>query len=194
MAVKLTGLRKLHESMRNQNIERQRFAYTHRTVNFDVFFFIDSTPFELLFGVYKHNLAFSFKVERGYLVEDSELSADDYKKLCKILNLSYNPGNKFSPTSFLLSFNKHIPSVAVPAKVPQAHETATVRKDVEESDKKYFCGWRNNSLPAATVTTENLAKTLKWLGKSTHDMCKRRNISSKWTDIESDRKNFFLPD
>jgi len=194
MAVVLDGLRPLYKSMRTQGLERQRFPYSHGVANFDVFFFIDSQPFELLFGAHGHNLAFSFKVLNGFVVQDSNLSKEDYSELCRILDLTYDPNNKFSPASFLSSFNEKIPTTAKPDHVPQAHETVRFRRDVAEADKKYFCGWRNNNIQKDRVTPENLAKTLELLGKSIYEMCKRRNISTRWTDIAADRKDFFLPD
>ncbi|WP_420793699.1 DUF6037 family protein [Pseudomonas aphyarum] len=114
----------------------------------------------------------------GFVVHDSNLANEDYRELYRILNLTYDPENKFSPASFLSSFNKKIHTTAKPDHVPQAHETIRFRRDVAEADKKYFCGWRNN-IQKDRVTPENLAKTLELLGKSTYEMCKRRTISTR---------------
>lgn len=193
MLIAMDGLRQLYKSMREQGIERQRFPYTHGKIVFDVFFFIDDNPFELLFGVHSHNFAFSFKVEKGFRVE-SQMDNEEYKRLCAILELRFDPNNTFSPANFLKSFNEHIPSIATPNRIPQPHETAAVRRDVHEAEKIYFCGWRNNNLQKDRVSPMNLDKTLKNLGKTVYDLCKRRNISSRWTDIYKDKIDFYLPD
>ncbi|CAJ0780862.1 hypothetical protein LMG18090_01245 [Ralstonia mannitolilytica] len=48
--MKLDGLATLYKDMRAKKLERIRFDYRHGRVSFDVFFFIDGSPFVLLFA------------------------------------------------------------------------------------------------------------------------------------------------
>lgn len=70
MAVHMEGLRRLHQSMRAQRIDRYRFEYNHGRAHFDVLFLADETPFILLLGLRGGAMAFEFEVTRGYLVRD----------------------------------------------------------------------------------------------------------------------------
>ena len=45
--MKLDGLVALYKSMKNQDIDRYRFEYSHARALFDIFFFIDENPFIL---------------------------------------------------------------------------------------------------------------------------------------------------
>jgi len=160
----LEKLRPLHHSMRSQKIERYRFEYLHGKITFSVFFFIDESPFVLLFGVKGHNFSFELKVYRGFNV-DTHLDNATHKQLCEALELRYNPNNPFSPSSFLTDFNQHIPPVAHPKQKAKPYEVIQYRRNVEEVDKKWFCGWRDNTIRNQTVTSENLYKTRVLLGE-----------------------------
>ena len=195
MAVILNELKPLHRSMISQNLKRQKFEYKVKDVIFDVFFFIDNGyPFELLFGAKGYNLAFHFKVHSPYVVQDIAIEPTAvYFKLREILGIESGNGAPFSGQTFLKDFIAHIPSSASPTKIPQAHETASVKRDVPESDRIHFYGWRDNDAYGTDVREVNLAKTLELLGKDVHDFCVAKNMSTKWTDIPSDGKKFQWP-
>ena len=55
----------------------------------------------------------------------------------------------------------------------------------EEETKIYFCGWRRNAV-GQNVRDKNLEKTRSAFGDAKAEMCKRKNISSCWTDCASD--------
>ncbi|NGY93862.1 hypothetical protein F3K44_31335 [Bacillus megaterium] len=48
--MQLQGLKPLYVSMKQQNIDRCRFTFQFRKTVFDVLFFIDEKPFQLIFG------------------------------------------------------------------------------------------------------------------------------------------------
>ena len=56
--MKLDGLVELYKSMKVQGIDRYRFEYKCGRAVFDVFFFVDGSPFLLLFGVKAENFSF----------------------------------------------------------------------------------------------------------------------------------------
>lgn len=180
----LPRLRSLHADMKAKGRTRVKFDYVHGAVTFDVFFFVDETPYCLLFGAKGHNLAFELAVRAGYIV-DCTLARDTYKALCRALDIKYNPANPFSPKAFLESFAGSIPSSAGRLAAPTPSELIGYRSDVEESEKKYFCGWRDNTIVGKKVTPENLHKTRRILGEAAHDVCKRKNLSSCWTPDKS---------
>ncbi len=182
--MKLTGLIPLFESMKAQKIKRYKFQFQRNNVVFDVIFFTDSNPYSLLFGARGHNFSFEISVEKGFLINENKLPKEVYSRLAKVLGLKYDPNNKFRPIFFFEDFNKSIPSSAHPRNIPKPHEIAMYRRDVEETHKIYFCGWRDNTSRGQNATEENLEKTKKLLGYETYLICRSKNISSLWTDNE----------
>ena len=57
-----------------------------------------------------------------------------------------------------------------------------VDSTVEEADKTYFVGWRDNQRWGQNVTPANLRKTAKLIGVECARMCQERNISTCWSD------------
>lgn len=190
--IQLGKLKLLYRSMRSQKIDRYKFEYLHGRVTFSVFFFIDESPFVLLFGAKEHNFSFELKVHRGFNVEP-HLDNATYKQLCEALELRYDPDNPFSPSSFLTDFNHHIPPVAYPLHKAKPHEIIQYRRNVEEVDKIWFCGWRDNVIRNQSVTPENLNKTRVLLGERAFQRCRQKNISSCWTDDPARATEVILP-
>lgn len=166
--------------MRGQNFDRYKFRYRHGRAVFAVLFFIDTKPFKLLFGCLGTNFAFAVDVHPGFII--NPYLGENYGRLCEVLGLSPNPDNPFSPAAFFTDFNGRIPRVATRAGVPRPDEIAVYRRDVEEANKIYFCGWRDNTVRGENVTEANLDKTLKLLGQRARDFCEHHNTSSCWTD------------
>lgn len=191
--MKLDGLVGLYRSMKKQEIDRYRFEYRHGRALFDVFFFIDESPFILLFGA--KGEAFSFEVEVGVGFNiNPTLDRGTYKELCCILGLKYDPNNPFSPKGFFAQFNKHVPHTASINNKVEPHQIAQYRSIAEEEDKIYFIGWRNNGLRGERVSETNLAKTKCLLGQKAYERCKSKNISSCWTDDPAKAKKVLVPE
>ena len=189
----LQNLRRLYYSMRAQTIDSYRFSYHHGQIAFDVFFFTDEVPFVLLFGVQGDTLSFEFKVEKGFQV-DPNLDPAVYKRLCQILGLQFTPENPFSPSAFLIDFDNAVPRQAHLNQRAQPQDVAAYRRDVEEANRIYFWGWLDNNLRGNRVSHENLDKTRKLLGPHSWEICKRKNISSRWTDRRELAVEVTLPD
>lgn len=69
---------------------------------------------------------------------------------------------------------------------------AAYRKDVEESDKVYWCGWRQNP-PGKHQSEANYQKTLRWLGGEIAELCRSMNVSTCWSaDPDAARTDFPL--
>ncbi|AMP75132.1 DUF6037 family protein [Ralstonia solanacearum] len=180
--MKLDGLAPLYKDMRAKKLERIRFDYRHGRVSFDVFFFIDGSPYQLLFGARGYNVAFEIDVEKGFKIVPRIKDEDAYKALCNALGLVFNPGNPFSPKAFFEDFSGHIPD-AVPADHEvRPQDVVRFRRDVEEAHKVYFCGWHDNTLRKEHVRPKNLRKTRELLGQKMYEFCKAKNMSSCWTD------------
>ncbi|TKI86364.1 DUF6037 family protein [Bacillus mycoides] len=181
--MKLEGLIQLYEAMKEQGVKRYRFDFTFNKVTFDVFFFVDESPFKLMFGAKLKNFYFELDVKPGFVI--NTYLGEKYSELCKVLGLEYNPDNHFQTKDFFTVFNQKIPVSVNVNNLPQPHEIATYRKDVEESDKIYFWGWLPHLTTGKSASPENLKKTEKILGVDAYKTCKRMNISSRWTDDRS---------
>lgn len=177
--MQLEGLRLLHSDMKRNNVKRTQFQYRHNNVIFDVIFFTDSDPFQLLFGAIGHKCSFIFDVTRGYQVAPIIKPRSAYYELCKILGLTYDPNNPFKPQSFLSHFSGHIPSKITSVKEPVTL-TTQLADIVDDEDKIHFSHWRNNG-EYSHVSDDNLEKTHKAFGETISKFCSARNISSCWS-------------
>ena len=190
--MKLNGLIDLYKDMKKNNIERYRFDYKNGKGNFDIFFFLDETPFILLFGAKGANFCFEIEVKNGFNIE-TNLDRDTYKKLIEFLGIEYSEGNPFSTFKFFEDFNTKIPNVAKKSNIAKPQQIINYRCDVEESEKIYFWKWLDNTKHGNNVSNENLEKTKKLLGIKAYERCKKKNISSCWTDDRNKEKPFTLP-
>ncbi|MEK5383232.1 hypothetical protein [Niallia sp. FSL W8-0635] len=68
--MKLTGLKDLYKSMKQQNIDRYQFDFTYYNVKFDVLYFIDEVPNKLGFGIKTHNYYFETEVKAGFYIRE----------------------------------------------------------------------------------------------------------------------------
>jgi hypothetical protein len=182
--MQIDGLKTLYSNMQRQGIDRYRFCFKHGRTRFDVFFFTDREPFVLLFGVHGQNISFEIEVQTGFRIE-AKLDKETYGKLCSVLGLVYDPHNHFSPATFFETFNRHIPTYVNHDHIVRPEELIQYCRNVEEPNKMWFCGWRDNTSRGQSVTTENLRKTRLLLGEPSYSICKERNISSCWTDDQS---------
>lgn len=178
--------------MKIQGIERYRFEYKCGKATFDVFFFIDSSPYLFLFGMKAENFSFEIEVKHGFVI-DHTLDKETYKRLCEVLGLKYDPERPFSPWNFFSEFNGKIPDKALTAQVAKPHDVAPYKKIIEEEKKIYFVGWRDNYRWDTTVQKTNLDKTRELLGERAYKRCKEKNISSCWTDQKNKAIDFSLP-
>ena len=96
--------------------------------------------------------------------------------------------HKFVPFDFFEALNRRIPKeFKMRPNYREVLGVAAKRRNIEEEAKIYFCGWRRNAI-GKNVTEKNLEKTRSAFGDTKAEMCKRKNISSCWTDrdVEED--------
>lgn len=192
MELKLDGIKDLYISMKTQVIERYRFDFKSGKAVFNVFFFIDGSPFKLLFGAKGHTFGFEVEVGQGFKIE-TNLEKAVFKELCKVLDLTYDPNNKFSPFKFFNEFNKSIPKTAISNQPIEPSHIAPYVSLAEEEKKIYFTGWRDQTARGSNVREQNLDKTRKLIGEKEYKTCKEKNISSCWSDSSKKSKKLTLP-
>lgn len=183
--MKISGLSALYKQMKHDGETRSKIEYQHGQVTFDVIFLIDETPFSLMFGAKGHNVSFEFEVGPGFTVVPN-IAKNAYRALCRALGLTFDPENPFSIRRFLEDFSDRVPHLLTTKREAKPHEVARHRRDVEDSEKIYFCGWRDNTKRSEQVSKKNLHKTRRLLGEAAYQSCLKRNISTCWTDVERD--------
>lgn len=188
--MQLTGLKSLYADMKRQKLERTIFKVLINNISFEVIYFIDSSPHSLAIGVKGKNFFFEIPVEKGFHIKT--WLGENYSKVCEILGLKYDETNKYSSNKFFSEINKGIPSKVTNINIPTYKDIAPYRRDVEEADRIYFYGWKENDKTGGNVKPKNLEKTRAWLGENAFRMCKKYNVSSRWTDVSSDEKAYAL--
>jgi len=187
---KLTSLSELLPRMEAVEVDRCHFRFGLHRGEFDAFVFIDVDPYVLAFGAIGKNFYFEVPVNPRTLETPGVFATDVYYKLCEILGLGRS-GPRFTPSAFLAHVNEAMKGVRFRRAAPR--DLAPYRRNVEESEKIWFCGWRDNTTSGKHVTEENLEKTRKWLGEKAYVRCKERNISSCWTDDSTRAKEIDQP-
>lgn len=184
--VKMTFLEELYANMVANNVTQIAFTYRRNGKTFSVLFDTAITPYALLFCVAEQNLFLKFEVNESFVISNTMISRESYKMLVRVLDLNYDPANRFSPSAFLENFNNevHVPNIE------QANygDRRVFFPHVEERDKPYFLKWLPHN-GSRKVTPENLEKTRCWLGEEAYHDCKERNISTCWTDNEAEEKD-----
>lgn len=190
--MKLDNLSNLYKCMKKERTNRCKFIFEYNNTVFDVFFFIDEVPFKLALGVREKNFYLELNVKYGFEIDPCINDREKYKELISVLELSYNAHSPFSPKYLFSKLNECIPLSIASTSKWNPHDTAYYKRDVEDADKIYFCGWFDNNLVNKKVRKQNLKKTKEILGLQAYEMCKSKNISSKWTDKEKDLIEFNL--
>lgn len=179
-----TGLKTLHDDMKKKREERAIFPFEFKGKNFSCIFLTDIIPYRLyLTTLGIHSEVFELEIEKGY---NAKCFIDGYKELIGYLEIKYDPAHKFVPYDFYKVLNERIPEKF--AKRPNYKDILKIipkKRDIEEETKIYFCGWRRNAV-GQNVRDKNLEKTRSAFGDAKAEMCKRKNISSCWTDCASD--------
>ncbi|USK36476.1 DUF6037 family protein (plasmid) [Bacillus sp. F19] len=189
--MELTGLKPLYSSMIELNLKRTKFSVIINNAVFEFIYFIDSLPHSLAIGVRNNNLYYEIEVKNGFRI--NPYLGEKYAQIYKILGLSPKGSSPFSPSKFYVEINKRIPTSTSSTNIPKTSDIAPFRRNVEEPDKIYFYGWRDNTTRKENVSAENLKKTRQWLGIEAYEMCKKHNISSCWTAEKSKEKLYGKP-
>ncbi|MDE7430959.1 MAG: hypothetical protein K2N34_03460 [Lachnospiraceae bacterium] len=181
-----TGLKILHEDMKKKKEKRATFPFEYNKKNFSCIFLTDMTPYRLyLTTLGKNPEVYELEIKKGYLVA---CYMDDYKRLVAYLELKYDPNHKFVPRDFFEALNKKIPKEFQQKPLyMDVIRVASKRRDIEEPNKIYFCGWRRNP-NGKSVSENNYEKTRNAFGEEIARMSKSKNISSCWTDNQSEEE------
>lgn len=190
--MKLNGLKEFHNSMKINGVKKSKFIFTYNNVVFDIFFFTDEVPYKLCIGGRANNFYFELNVKKGYIIDIN--IGDKYLRLLEILGLKYNQDSPFKTIYFFNELNKNIPKKIDTNNKWKPSDYAIYKRNVEEAEKIYFCGWFDNDKVGKKVREKNLEKTKEILGTDAYLMCKKNNISSKWTDDEDGATEYFLLD
>jgi len=185
--MEFTSLRELHKSMSKLGIDMQQFQVKLGIPTFDCLFSTREEPFKFSMTSRGDNPRFFlFDVEKGYRI--NTYLGDKYYELLEVLKRDGTSRNKFSTNIFFAELNNLIPQTASPRATPNPTAVASLRKDLDESDKPYFDTWIYwSSESGKGPTIENMEKTLVVLGKEAHAYSKRMNASSKWSIVDTGR-------
>jgi hypothetical protein len=192
----LNRLHNLEEIMRNNDVERYRFEYIHNGHKFDTIFLIDQNPFKLWLGAVKGDFVLGLDVNPDDFSIDAYIDGNNYSKLCSFLGLKYQKGRPFSSSAFLTDFDNNISRVVEnfnSGNISRPQDMIRYYRDVEEVDKKYFYGWKDNNIRNENVRPENLTKTFNLLGTKVHEFCRDYNYSTRWSDIARDEITLVFP-
>lgn len=105
----LTGLVSLYQSIKHNNLTYALFDFKKNGITFHVMFDIEAKPYyKLIIIAQGSKFELLVEVKPGFIV-NPYIDAKKYKQLTKLLNLKYDPNNKFSPIGFFEEFNSKIP-------------------------------------------------------------------------------------
>jgi len=177
--MKLTGLENLYRELIKNNEKYFLFIFQKNKIIFDVLFDIFEEPFKLHLMQKEKKFNLCINVEKGFNI-NPRLNSDEYSSLCNVLNLKYDPNNKFSTITFFDEFNIKIPKYYKREK-KERELLDFYKKDIEEPEKLFFDGfieWKklNNG---KHVSKKNLEKT-RILYPEKYDFCKREDISIRY--------------
>lgn len=179
-------LRPLLDDMTTKDEQRCIFRYQRQQVIFSVVFIRETddkdNPLALIFG-HAGPPPFAFMFYGTHDLEFSTfLEPEEYRRLCKLLDLKYDANNPFSPTTFLANFagSNQIPEVVGNGMIPSPDQVPAPARFVSDADRPYFLNWKN--LPQEqNVSLKNYRRTLFAFGRQTADLLKDQKISSCWT-------------
>lgn len=192
MGLQLTEIVGLYRDMVKNEKDRCQFNFNFNNVQFDVMFFIDESPYILMFGVLRENFYFELNVSKNFEID---IYIEEYTRLCKILGLKYDPENPFRTIDFFNEFNRQIPqNINFTNDVNPHHLVAYKAKEIEEGDKRYFFGWLYHGNSGKGYSQGNIEKTKEILGTKAYERCKNKNISSRWTDDVTKMLEYHLPE
>lgn len=169
--------------MKYRNERRVQFDFEYNKVKADAFFFIDCAPYILALGVKGTQYYFEFEI-KGFCIDAYIQPEDNFEKFKKAFQIGANPQSKgqFSTIQFFKYINDTFPQdfKERSAKPARPQTIARYHSNIEESDRIYFIGFRDNNKRNSHV--RNLDKTLRLMGEEAYERCKRENLSTCWGD------------
>lgn len=178
--MRMDGLARMHTSMQHAGLTRAKFRVRHNHLTFAGLFLADVKPYELALACLGHDFVLIFDVTRNY--EVSAYLGEQYGALATALATGAGSGNPLRSSDFLREIDAALPRTVGLGDRPTPSDVVHVYRDVEEADKVHLCGWRDNTVRKERVSDANLAKTRRLLGQDAYALCRRRNLSTCWTD------------
>lgn len=182
---KFTFLEILHNNMKSKNIDRIVFSIKYNGKGFSCIFITNISPYIFyLSTLINAPIIFELNINENYETS-SYMDNNKYNKLIEYLEIKYNPNHKFKPSDFFSYINNNIPvNCTEQPNYKDVISIATSCRNIKEANKIYFCGWKNNYI--GNVSYKNLEKTRIAFGDDLAKLCKTKNISSRWTDIDDE--------
>lgn len=177
----LTGLIPLYQSIKQDNLTYALFDFRKNGITFHVMFDIEAKPYyKLIIIAQGSKFELQVEVKPGFIV-NPYIDAKKYKQLTQLLNLKYDPNNKFSPIGFYEEFNSKIPqSYTKPSKAVLL-EFAVNKYHIEKKEKVYFKGFINwKKRERSERNTEKTRLLLPLISECIKD---KIHISVAYTDI-----------
>ncbi len=181
--MQLTGLKSIQNSMRENNMNGGRFEFKYKNAHFKCLFYTDESPYILILAIQGTSFAMKVDVNPGYNIIPFINPKSKYYELIELLGLE-SSDEKFSPKAFFETVNAKLPQTVTLSDRPYTYEKAPYIDIAEEKDKVYFYKWQPHNNGKSGVTPENLEKTRDLISHEFYEICKRKNISSQWTDKE----------
>lgn len=184
----LSSLRELHKSMIKEGLKSTRFEFTYNKAKFKCLFFTDEEPFWLVLAIQGTDYYLKLDVVGGYRI-DTYIKTDSLNELKRLLGIGKGNKPSFSTNEFFSKVNSKIPHTAVKGTKLYPFEIADYQDYPNVSEGKYFKNWINHDGIKSNVRPKNLIKTRKLIGKEAYEMCKKKNVSSSWSDDEKYKYN-----
>ena len=186
--MKLDGIIPLYKKLKSSDRTYGVFKFTKNKIDFDIFFDIGITPYKIGFLVMNSNFQLWLKVLPGFNI-DPFLKKAELNSLINVLNLKFDPDNKFSTKKFFEEFNSKIPNDFRFVKKQELPKLVNYVYEIEESEKIYYKGiidWGkvNNG---NNRQESNLEKT-RLLYPKLYEQIKDRNISVRYSPTKNDEK------
>lgn len=184
MAFKFTNLSALHNNMIINSETRAKFSFTYNKRSFSCVFICDTVPYILIIAYLGHDFAVELNINNDYSTP-SYLENSLYKQLIELLGIKFDPNNKFTPTTFFDIIDNNIPEKYEKINYYDVLLAERIIRDIEEADKIYFLGFRNNP-SNQSVTPKNYEKTILAFGTKIANSLKQHNISTRWTPYKNE--------
>ena len=177
----LTGLIPLYQSIRQNNLTYALFDFKKNGIIFHVMFDIEAKPyFKLIIIAQGSKFELQVEVKPGFIV-NPYIDTKKYKQLTQLLNLKYNPNNKFSPMFFFEEFNSKIPQSYTKPDKAVLLEFAVNKYHIEKNKKVYFRGFINwKKRERSEKNTEKTRLLLPLISECIKD---KIHISVAYTDV-----------
>lgn len=178
----LGNLRILHQHMKRDGQSRAVFPFQFHKKGFSCMFLTDVDPYRLYLATLGRDpFSFEFDISSVSYNIQPWISSEEYRLLCRYLELKYDPNKKFEPSVFLSELNRNLPQRANTPCYSDVLKVARDHRQIEDSLKVYFCGLRSNP-SGAHMTDLNYEKTRMAFGDQIANTLRRENTSTRWTD------------